>query len=41
MSVPGANWSEIRRLPGIVRERILSTPSTVASAVSSGRVNVT
>ena len=40
MSVPGANCSEISTAPRIVRERIRSTPSTVASAVSSGRVNV-
>ena len=39
MSVPGANCSDISIAPRMVRERIRSTPSTVASAVSSGRVS--
>ena len=41
MSVPGENSSEISTAPRIVRDLTRSTPSTVASAVSSGRPSVT
>ena len=40
MSVPGANCSPSSTAPRMVRERMRSTPSTVASAFSSGRVSV-
>ncbi len=41
MSVPGENSSEISTAPRMVRDLTRSTPSTVASAVSSGRPSVT
>ena len=39
MSVPGANCSDSSTAPRMVRERRRSTPSTVVSALSSGRVS--
>jgi len=41
MSVPGENCSDSSTAPRMVRERMRSTPSTVASAASSGRVSAT
>ena len=41
MSVPDENRSESSTAPRIVRERTRCTPSTVASAVSSGRPSAT